>query len=151
MPHNGPLKLSVATAGDLLRPAAVLLLMVFLSALFSPQPVAVLIGLAALLLAGWGAFILEIFKVNTLKLISIIFTDGQVRLESADEDTIGGYLDGQQWCTGWFAILQVNTHGMTRTLLILSAQQSEDDYRRLVTWLRYDRCNGFGDSPVPGM
>ena len=150
MPHNERLKLSVATAGDLLLPAALFFLLVVLSAWLSPQLVYLLFSLAMLLMAGWGACILGLFKVSGPKLISIIFPDGQVRLESANEDTIGGYVDGQQWCTGWFAILHINIHGTTRTLLVLSAQQSDEDYRRLITWLRYNRCNGFGQSSVPG-
>ena len=104
MPHDKPLTLSVARAGDLLLPAVLFFMLVFLSALLSPQPVYASMTLAVLLIATGGAVILDFFKVNRSKLISIIFADGSVRLESADVDTIGGYLDGQQWCCQWFAV-----------------------------------------------
>lgn len=151
MPHNGPLKMSVATAQDLLAPATVFVLLAFLSALLSPQSTYLLFFLLVVLIAGWGARTLGFCKVNDPKLISIIFPDGLVKLESAGNDIIGGYLDGQQWCIDWFAILRINSHGTTRTLLFLSAQQCEDDYRRLITWLRCDRFNGNEKSSVPGI
>ena len=80
-------------------------------------------------LAGWGTYILRFSKVNSEKLTLVVFSDGQIRLESSCKDTVGGFLEGQQWCTYQFAILRVSVGDTDRSLLVLSAQQRQkDDY-----------------------
>jgi hypothetical protein len=72
-------------------------------------------------------------------LILVIFPDGRVRLESDQQGKVEGFLEGQQWCTRWFAVLRVAYDDTIRTLLIRSAQQpGVDDFRRLNMWLRQD-------------
>ena len=139
MRHNRPIRLNVANRKDLLIPVFLLNLLLVAAALLSPYPV--LLGLGAVVFggAGWVTFTLERSKTNRLKLISVIFTDGRVRLESGQEEEFAGFLDGQQWCTRWFAVLRVSNSNTFRNLVILSShQRGADDFRRLNTWLRQD-------------
>lgn len=70
---------------------------------------------------------------------SVIFPDGRVRLESNLEEKVAGFLDGQQWCTRWFAVLRFSNGNTVRKMVIRpSQQQRADDFRRLNMWLRQD-------------
>ena len=139
---NRPLTLRVANESDFAVAVGVLGLLALLAALLSPRPVLVSIAVILLFGAGWVANILGIFKINRGKWTLLVFSDGQLRLESNGKDTVGGVFEGQQWCTHWFAILRTRVGGRTRKLLILSTQQADDDFRRLNVWLRQDFCSG---------
>ncbi len=149
MLHNKPLKLKVSNDRDLLVPVCVLHLLVVFAALLSPHPV-VLTVLAVLIFgAGWVADTLKKSKPNNIELISVIFPDGRVRLESAQADTIEGVLEGQQWCTRWLAVLRVNIDDTTRKLVIQPSQQRQaDDFRRLNMWLRQNLFDNTGARKV---
>ena len=142
MPHNRPLTLRVANKGDFAIAVRVLGLLAMLAALLSPWPVLMPIAMILLFGAGWGAYILGIFKVNRKKWTLLVFSDGQLRLKSNGRETVSGVFEGQQWCTHWFAILPTRVGCTTRRLLILSTQQAGDDFQRLNMWLRQDFCSG---------
>jgi hypothetical protein len=142
MPDSRPLTLRVANQGDFAIAFCVLGLLALFAALLSPWPVLMSIVMILLFGAGWGAYILGIFKINRKKWTLLVFPDGQLRLESNGKDSVGGVFEGQQWCTHSFAILRIRVGGTTRKLLILSTQQSDDDFRRLNMWLRQDFCSG---------
>jgi len=137
MPYNKPIRLKVTSREDFVIPIGLLALLAVLSAWLSPQPV-LLIGLTVLIFATvWGTFTLDFSKVSKANLISVIFADGQVSLESTNKDKIEGIMGGQQWCTSHVAVLRVTNGDSTRRLVILSAQQENaDDFRRLNMWLR---------------
>jgi len=139
MQHNQPIRLKVSNAGDLVFPLCFLHVLLVPVALLSPRPV--LFTLAAILYigAGWVALTLKKFKTNKVELTSVIFPDGQVRLESNREGQVAGFLDGQQWCTHWFAVLRVSDGNMIRSIIVRPSQQQEPDhFRRLNMWLRQD-------------
>ena len=142
MPHNRPLTLRVANKADFAVVVRVLGLLALLASLLSPRPILMSIAIILLFGAGWVANILGFFKINEKKWTLLVFSDGQLRLESNGKDSVGGFFEGQQWCTHWFAILRTRVGGTTRKLLILSTQQSDDDFRRLNMWLRQDFCSG---------
>ena len=100
---NRPLTLRVANESDFAVAVGVLGLLALLAALLSPRPVLVSIAVILLFGAGWVANILGIFKINRGKWTLLVFSDGQLRLESNGKDTVGGVFEGQQWCTHWFA------------------------------------------------
>ena len=138
-----PLKLRVANQSDFAIAACLCSLLILLAALLSPQPVLMSILVILVCVAGWGAYILYFSKVNSGKLTLVVFSDGQIRLESKRKDPVGGVLKGQQWCTYQFAILRVSVGDKARSLLVLSAQQRQkDDFRRLNMWLRQGVGNG---------
>lgn len=136
MPHNRPLILKVAGKNDFLVPGLVVSVLILVSALLSTQPVSMTAFVIALLGAGWFLFILDFSKVAAMKLTSVIFPDGLLSLESTQETKIEGVLSGQQWCNSQLAVLRYITSGRRQYLVILSAQQNADDYRRLMVWLR---------------
>ena len=152
MPYNNPLTLKVANRGDFSTPLFVLMAFAFLSAVLSAQP-ALLIFLSVVVFgAGWFLSILDSSKVNNTKLISIILTDGQVRIKLSGESKIEGYLCGQQWCTSHVAVLRYKSEeGRLRYRVFLSGQQHSNDYRRLRVWLRHDYRNDTGNKNVSGM
>ena len=119
-----------------------LYLLVILAALLSPFPVLLTVVASLLFGAERTVHPLIFAKTNNVKLISVIFPDGRVRLEFDREETIEVFLDGQQWCTRWLAVLRVTNGDTIRKLVILAAQQQgTDDYRRLKMWLRSDLCS----------
>jgi len=123
---------------DFFLPLCLLQLLVVFAALLSPYPV--LLALLAIVSfgAGWAVHILDLAKINNVKLTSVIFADGRVQLESNGERISAGILDGQQWCTSRLAVLRITDGDMTRKLVILSARQREaGDFRRLNVWLRH--------------
>ena len=142
MPHNRSLTIRVANKSDFAVVVRVLGLLALLAALLSPRPVLMSIMIILLFGAGWGANILGFFKINRKKWTLLVFSDGQLRLESNGKDSVGGFFEGQQWCAHWFAILRTRVGGTTRKLLILSTQQTDGDFRRLNMWLRQDFCRG---------
>ena len=144
MPHNRPLILKVANRKDFTLLTFILFILVMVSAALSPQAVLLIfLGLVV-----FGAYTLWISNINDVKLMSVIFPDGQIRLGSDLEPEIEGFLSGQQWCTHHFAILRYITGGKCRYLVLLSAQQNADDYRRLNVWLRQDFCNDTANKKV---
>ena len=152
MTHSRPIELTVAGRRDFAVPVGLLMLLVALAALLSPQPVLLMAVTVLILLAGWRKFTLEFSKVNEGKLILIIFADGRVRLESGHEAIIEGVLDGQQWCTHRLAVLRITDRDATRRLALLSsAQRNPDDFRRLNMWLRQDFCSGAQLDKAPGI
>jgi len=151
MPDNRPLTLRVANKSDFAVAVRVLGLLALLAALLSPRPVLTSIAIILLFGAGWGAYILGIFKIDRKKWTLLVFSDGQLRLESNGKDSVGGFFEGQQWCTHWLAILRTRVGGTTQKLLILSTQQANDDFRRLNMWLRQDFCSGNRGNRVSGV
>ena len=134
--------MNVANREDFVVAVRALYLLGILAALLAPYPVLSVLLASLLIGAAWVTGILKISKTTNVKLTSVIFPDGRVRLESGREDTIEGFLDGQQWATHWFSVLRFSDEDTTRTLVIRSAQQQgTDDYRRLKMWLRNDLCN----------
>jgi hypothetical protein len=152
MSYNRPIKLKVANRRDFIIPLGLLMVLAVLAALLSPQPVLMTVFTILILCAVWGTFTLGFSKVNEAKLILIIFADGWVDLEPAHEDTIEGFLDGQQWCTHRVAVLRITDGDSLRRLVILSArQQNADDFRRLNMWLRQDFCSDTREKQVSGI
>jgi len=148
MPYNQPLTLKVANGTDFAVPIGILFVLTIVSALLSPQP-AVLTTLVLLLFGvGWFVYTLDFIKVNDVKFILVIFPDGRVKLESGQESDITGILSGQQWCTHHVAVLRYTARGKQQYLLVLSAQQNADEFRRLKVWLRQDFCSDIGEKPV---
>jgi len=139
MLHNKPIKLTVSNRKDFDLAVFMLFLLAIVAALLSPFP-ALLTIIASLIFGAERIARIFIFsKTNNVELISIIFPGGRVRLESDREETVEGFLDGQQWCTRWLAVLRVSNADSTRKLVIRAAQQQGlDDYRRLKMWLRND-------------
>jgi hypothetical protein len=139
MLHDTPLILKVANKKDFVSPLRLLFLLVILSAVLSPQPL-LLILLTILFFGAEGVTrILGFYKVNIVELTLILYPDGRMSLESDRKDIIGGFLEGQQWCTHQLAVLRMSKGATVRNLVILSAQQqTTDDFRRLNMWLRQD-------------
>jgi len=150
MPYNQPLTLKVANRKDFATPIGVLSVLTIVSALLSPQPMLLTTLMLLLFGAGWLIYILDFTKVNDVKLILVISPDGRVRLESGQEPDIVGFLSGQQWCTHHVAVLRYTARGKQQYLLVLSAQQNTDEFRRLKVWLRQDFCSDIGEKPVSG-
>ena len=88
--------------------------------------------------AGFLFYILGIHKVDNIKLISVIFPDGRVKLESAGKIRIEGILSGGHWNTSHLTVLRYMTGGKRQQIVLLSAHQHADVYRRLQVWLRQD-------------
>jgi len=128
----------VAGRKGFLLPALLVSVLILISAIASPQPVSMAIAVTLLLGAGWALLILGFSKVTDVNLTSVIFPDGSVKIESAGNIKIEGVLSGQQWCNSQFAVLSFATAGRHHRLVLLSAQQNADDYRRLMVWLRQD-------------
>jgi hypothetical protein len=148
MPYNRSLTLKVANRKDFAIPIGILFVLTIVSALLSPQP-AMLSTLVLLLFGvGWFVSILDLTKVNDVKFMLVISPDGRVRLESGQGSDITGYFSGQQWCTHHAAILQYTARGKQQYLLVLSAQQNADEFRRLKVWLRQDFCSDIGEKPM---
>ena len=146
---SGPIALKVVGEGGFVMLFYPLFLVVMLSAILSPQPL--VLTLLALLVFGTMrlAYTLGFYNVIAVKLTSVIFSDGRVKLISSGNDTIEGFLDSQQWCTHWFAVLRVVSGGTIHRLVILSAQQQKaDDFRRLNMWLRQNICDDIPKEQV---
>lgn len=142
MPHNTPIRLQVSTQKDFVLALRVLNLLVVLAALISPYPFLLTVFAIVFFAAGCAATILGFSKANSAELISIIFPDGRLRLESKRERIFEGFLNGQQWCSRRLAVLRVSNGETTRKVVIqFSLQPGTDDFRRLTVWLRQDLCS----------
>jgi hypothetical protein len=149
MLHNRPIRLKVSNRGDLALPVYSLNLLLVPAALLSPHPILLTLAVILFIGAGWIARTLKNAKTNSEELTSVIFPDGQVRLESTREVRIAGFLGGQQWCTRWFAVLRVSHGSAFRNVIVLRSQQLEaDDFRRLNMWLRQDLFKSAGVKQV---
>lgn len=150
MSLSDTLELRVATPHDVLVPLTGLLTLVLLATTLSARPVLLTSLVSGLLLAGWGAHILDFYKVNFKKLTLVIYSDGQVRVKLSDETTIRGLLVGPQWCIRQFAILHVEMKNTTRNFLVVSAlQKNTDEFRRLNLWLKQDLFRGINEVRMP--
>jgi hypothetical protein len=146
MLYNGPIRLTVSTRRDLFLPVWLLNALVVLAALLSPHPVLLTLAAVLVFAAVRAGHILKLSKTNNVELTSVIFPDGRVRLESDQEETIEGFMDGQQWCTRRLAVLRVANENTTRHLVIRpKQQQGTDEFRRLNVWLRQDLCNSTSE------
>jgi hypothetical protein len=142
MLSNQPIRLIISNKRDFAPFIHLFYCLAVISALLSSHPVLVTVFMVLLCTAMWIYLILDFSKTNNIELISVIFSDGRVRLESNQEDTIEGFLDGQQWSTRWLAVLQFSDGEATRKLVVKSARQHEaDDFRRLSMWLRHCSWN----------
>ncbi len=150
MPYSRPLTLKVANRKVFTILIGILFVLSLVSALLSPQPVLLTIFVLLIFGVGWLTGILDISNVKDVKLILIIFPDGRARLEADQELKSEGILSGQQWCTQRVAILRYIAHGKRHHLILLSTQQSVDEFRRLKVWLRQDFCSDIGAKPVSG-
>jgi len=127
---------------DFALPVRLLNSMVVIAALLSPHPLLLTVPVALVFGAGWIRHRTVFYKTKSGELISIIFPDGRVRLESKREVIFEGFLNGQQWCSRWLTVLRISNEDSTRKLIFQSAkQQVADDFRRLNMWLRQDLCN----------
>ena len=139
MLHKTPIRLEVSNSADWGLPVCWFNFLLIPAALLSPHPVLLSLGAILFVGAGWITRTLRFTKANSGKLTSVIFPDGQIRLESYGEGRVAGYLDGQQWCTRWFAVLRFSNGNTIRKMIIRSSQQQgTDDFRRLNMWLRQD-------------
>ena len=139
MLHNKPIRLKVSNRGDLALFVYSLNFLLVPAALLSPYPLVLTLGAILFIGAGWIARTLITSKTNHEELTSVIFPDGKVRLESNREEKFAGLIDGQQWCTRWFAILRFSDGRRSRNMIIRSSQQQGlGDFRRLNMWLRQD-------------
>ena len=136
MQDNRPLSLRIARKEDFAILSRALFSLVLLSAVLSPQPVALTLIALFLIGARWASHILCFSNVNNIELTLNICADGRVSLNTACENTVEGCLDGQQWYTQRLAVLKIATGGEAQNLLVLSGQQATDEYRRLIVWLR---------------
>jgi len=136
MPHNRPLRLKVAGRKEILLPALLVSFLILIAAVLSPQPIAMIPVVTVLLGAGWVLFNFRISRTPA-HLISVIYPDGSVKIEFAGNVEVAGVLSGQQWCNSQFAVLSFETDGKRHNLVLLSAQQEADEYRRLLVWLRH--------------
>jgi hypothetical protein len=151
MPHNSPLTFRVAGKQDYVFLALILFVLIVVSTALNPQPVMLIILSFVVCGAGWFVNTLDFSNLNDIKLISVIFPDGKVRIESGGEYKIEGILSGQQWCSHHVAVLRFATGGKHRYLVLFSVQQHVEEYRRLKVWLRQDFCTGTADKPASGI
>lgn len=148
MPFNKPLKFKVASRRDFHALFVILFLLILMSMAAEPWPLILI--LAIVLLSGAGVLIntLRIHKTDDVDLISVIFPDGRVTLESATNTRIEGLLSGDQWSTRHITVLRYQAGGKRQQIVLLSAHQHSDDYRRLKIWLRQSSFTEPGNAPV---
>lgn len=141
MSHKGPINLKVVSGEHYVYAMRVLVVLGIASACVNTQLLFAAVLLIIFLKMEWVAGTLGFFKVSDSKLTLIIFPDGKLRLES-NENIIEGNLGSQQWCTNHVAIIQLIDGVETRSLVILSAQQkNQEDFRRFNMWIRQDFCH----------
>ena len=138
MSYNSPLKFQVANSGDFVAPALLVSGLILAAALFSPHPVAMTLFMILAIVTGWVLFMYSFSKVTSQTLTLVIFPDGSLGLQSAGQFEIEGDLQGQQWCNSQFAVLRYVSRGKLHSMVLLSAHQNADNYRRLLVWLRHD-------------
>jgi hypothetical protein len=141
MQDSRKLKVKIAEYRDFSALIHVLMVLVLLACMLSPQPV--LLSAIALLVFGgnWTPLANYFFRLNDRQLTLVIYSDGRVKLSSACKNVAEGNLYGQQWCTQHLIVLKISAAGGTQYLPILPRQQAVDEYRRLNVWLRQGICN----------
>ena len=138
MPHNRPLKFRVAGRQEFLKPAILVSIMVLISALASPRPIAMTIAVGLLLGAGWVLFNFKYSETTDVQPTLVILPDGLIKMKSNGNLNIEGVFGGQQWCNSQFSVLRIVTANKQHCVVLFSAQQNATDYRRLMVWLRQD-------------
>lgn len=138
MQADRPLKLKIASRKDFMLPAIVVTAVVSMISLLSSQPLPMIMLTGVLLGPCWYHLVLSYSGNSALKLTSVIFRDGTLKLESDGQSVIKGVISGQQWISRWVSVLRYSTSGKHQSLFVFSAQQNADDYRRLMVWLRQD-------------
>lgn len=151
MSFSKPLKFKVANRRDPKALSVVLFLLILLTMAAEPWPLMFILAIVLLGGAGFLFYILGIHKVDNIKLISVIFPDGTVKLESAGKTRIEGILSGGQWSTSHLTLLHYKTGGKPQQIVLLSAHQHADDYRRLQVWLRKNVFRDTGAAAVSGI
>ena len=136
MAKKESLTLRIAAKKDFAVLNRMLFLLAVVSAALSPQPVLLVIFTVLVIGAGCVSRTLCFSKVNGVELTLVIFSDGRIDLGSSCGNIDEGFLDGQQWCTHRIALLRITTESKTQNLIVLSGQQTPDEYRRLKVWLR---------------
>jgi hypothetical protein len=148
MALNTALKFKVANHRDFVPLGWLLLLLVLIAAVLSPQALILL----SLLLVLFGSACLRykptLSKVTEEQLTLIIYPEGDVRLESDHRSSIEGFLEGQQWRTRHITILRCVMAGKLKHHVLWSAHQHADDYRRLAVWIKYRFCSDTEKSIV---
>ena len=141
MPHRSQLRLDVASPRDITAVIFSLCGLALVAAFLGPRPLIMSLVAFIVCAAGWGAYILQIPKVEGRVTSLVVFADGRIRLESGSNDASGGTLEGQQWSTRYFAFLRVVVGNRARHFLVLSFRQRHaDDYRLLLMWLQQGIC-----------
>ena len=130
------LTLRVAGKKDFAVLNRLLLLLALLAAALSPQPFALTLLVAMFIGAGCFLRTLNSHNVHDVKLMQINIADNRIKLHSNCGNSGGAYLHKQYWCTRWFTVLRVSIAGNTQNQIILSGQQSAEDFRCLNVWLR---------------
>ena len=148
MAHNNPLMFQVANRKDFAIPLVFLFMLAMLSAMLSTHIIQLSLLVFLIFGAGRFTYILNFCKVINAEIILKISPDGLLKLESTHHTGTEGYLDGQQWCTRYVTVLRYITGGKRQFLVLLSAQQNAEEYRRLNVWLRQDFCTDTSDAPV---
>ena len=119
MSFSKPLKFKVANWRAPKALLAVLFLLILLSMAAEPWPLMYILPIVLLGGAGFLFYILGIHKVDNIKLISVIFPDGRVKLESAGKIRIEGILSGGQWNTSHLTVLRYKTGGKRQQIVLL--------------------------------
>ena len=148
MPYNRPLKFTVANRRDFSAFVYGLFVIAIISAVLSPHPLPLVFLTTLLFGVGWFRVTLGFSELGEVKLISVIFPTGRLTIESNAEHIIEGFLCGQQWCTHHAAVLRYKTEEGIKRVVILSRQQSVDDYRRLKVCLQQNFCNDANKRPA---
>lgn len=138
MPHNRAMTLRVAGRNECVLPALMVSFLILGSVISSSQPMIMTAAIVLLLGAAWVLFIQINSKATYVNLTSVIFPDGSVKIKSDAYIKFEGVLRGQQWCNSQFAVLKFAAAGKNYCFVLLAAQQSTADYRRLLVWLRQD-------------
>jgi hypothetical protein len=143
MPTNQSLTLKTACKNDFVLPAIFLSVLVIVVALSSSQPLPMTLLVGVFLGATWYQLMSVESDIPALKLISIIFRDGtlKLKLKSDEQPVLEGIISGQQWVSPWVSVLRFISSGKHHSLLVFSAQQNADQYRRLVVWLKQGLLN----------
>ena len=151
MSFSKPLKFKVANSRDFHALFVILFLLVVLMLAADARPLLLTLALTLLSGAGFLVYILGIYKVDDVNLTSVIFPDGKVKLESAGKTKIEGFLSGDQWSTSHITVLRYQTGGKRQQIVLLSAHQHADDYRRLKVWLRQNVLMDTGKTTMSGI
>ena len=136
MTDRTQLTLRVAEKKDFAVLNRLLLLLALLAASLSPHPFVLTLLVVMFIGAGRLLQTLSYPNVADVKLMQINIANERIRLHSKRGDNGAAYLHEQYWCTRWFTVLRVTIAGDTQNHIILSGQQSPEEFRRLNVWLR---------------